>query len=183
MHLFLLYLFIYLVFNLSRPLGVLAVLVNVTVDDSGTDPTTGVPIVYAPPDAWNLGQTCAACTAHVDSSIAFDHTWHDVSYNPSVDPTVVPTASLQFNGSAIYVFCIIAHTSVSPDGNSNMTFFIDGQVVNTFLQTPNNDTSLTYNFPVYVNTSLQTGIHTFMLQTGGLGSLKSLTLLDYIVYS
>ncbi|KAI0789544.1 hypothetical protein C8Q75DRAFT_718548 [Abortiporus biennis] len=158
-----------------------AALVNITIDDSGTDPITGTSIVYSPPDSWSPGQTCTDCQAHPDPSLALDHTWHDVLYIPANNVNL--TASLQFEGSAIYVFCILAHTSSPLDGNSDMSFSIDGQVVGNFIQPPNGDPNFSYNSPVYVNTSIPAGAHTFMLQNGRQGGQTALALLDYIIYS
>lgn len=34
-------------------------------------------------------------------------------------------------GTAVYVFCVLARTRLSPTGNSDMSFFIDGELVGT----------------------------------------------------
>ena len=86
-------------------------------------------------------------------------------------------------GTAIYVFCIIAHTFTSPDGNSDMTFLIDGQPVGSFSQSPTGAPNYDFGVPVYSNNSLPAGNHLFTLQNGHVNGLKSLVLLDYIIYS
>ena len=64
-----------------------------------------------------------------------------------------------------------------------MTFYIDGNVVGNFISSPDGTTGYTYNYPVYSNASLNPGPHSFTLQGGHVGGVKSLILLDYIVYS
>lgn len=54
-----------------------AKLVNVTIDDFYPDPINGTKIVYQPPDAWNDGRNCEACTAKPELLRARNGTWHD----------------------------------------------------------------------------------------------------------
>ena len=86
-------------------------------------------------------------------------------------------------GTGIYVYCIVAHTESSPDGNSDMTFFIDGEAVGSFQLPPTGEAVYDYNILVYANSSITSGVHTFALQNGRAGGAKSLVLLDYIVYT
>ncbi|THH30166.1 hypothetical protein EUX98_g3998 [Antrodiella citrinella] len=157
-----------------------ATLVNITVDDSGADPSNGARIMYAPSSAWSFGQDCTACTARPDPEEAFMETWHDGTFNPQPGSNDDPNMVLR---SAIYVFCILAHTFSSPDGNSDMTFLIDGQPVGAFSQSPTGATNYDFNVPVYTNTSIPFGIHTFTLWNGHVNEAKSLVLLDYLIYS
>lgn len=64
-----------------------------------------------------------------------------------------------------------------------MTFLIDGQPVGSFSQLPDGATNYDFNVPVYVNTSIPFGVHTFTLENGHVNDTKSLVLLDYIIYS
>lgn len=82
----------------------------------------------------------------------------------------------------MYVYCIIAHSSTSPDGNSDMVFAIDGQTVGTYKLAPTGQTTYDYNVLVYGNSSISSGLHTLTVQNGEVGGAKSLILLDYIVY-
>ena len=84
---------------------------------------------------------------------------------------------------AVYVYCIVTRSTVSPDGNSDMTFFIDGEQVGTFVQPPDGDTTYDYNVPVYANTSLAAGPHEIVILNGQPNGNKTLILLDYIVYT
>ncbi|KAF8987749.1 hypothetical protein BDQ17DRAFT_1199528, partial [Cyathus striatus] len=166
-----------------------AVLVNVTVDDSLPDPLTGRLINYLPTTSWSDGVVCTDCTATVDGGSMFDRTWHDGTYfpaNSNLPPTGPLNFTFSFNGTAIYVFCAIALSTTSPDGYSNMTFYIDNELVGQFERVPpGTQGAYLYNVSVYSNTSLPAGEHTFMLQNGqfGNGGNKSLTLFDYLVYS
>lgn len=59
---------------------VVGVLVNITWDDSGPDPMTGATWTYMPSDQWNFGPTCSECTAKLDFSRVQNKTWHDATY-------------------------------------------------------------------------------------------------------
>ncbi|CAL1696644.1 unnamed protein product [Somion occarium] len=157
---------------------VAAILVNVTVDDSGPDPITGTQIVYAPPNTWSIGSNCSGCVAHPDPNAVFDRTWHEGTFSPGASNIL--TATFTFQGSALYVNCIL---SPNLDENSDMSFFLDGQFVGSFFQPPNSNPNFGYNFTVYTNSSIPYGNHTFTLQNGRIGGATSLVLLDSIVYS
>ncbi|KAH9891100.1 hypothetical protein C8Q73DRAFT_651697 [Cubamyces lactineus] len=165
-----------------------AALVNVTIDDTYGDPINGAQVTYEPLDAWNVGQSCTACTAHPDPTLAHNGTWHDGTVQAG--STQLLTAMTRFEGAlqsfsgvAVYVYCIVTRSSVSPDGNSDMTFFIDGEPVGAFVQPPDGDTAYDYNVPVYTNMSLAAGAHEIVILAGQPNGNKSLILLDYIVYT
>ncbi|KAI0367530.1 hypothetical protein BV20DRAFT_981334 [Pilatotrama ljubarskyi] len=170
----------------SAPSYASAALVNITIDDTLGDESNGNPIVYIPATMWSVGQNCSACTARPDSKLAGDGTWHDSTYY-GVDTTIPASqpasAAVTFEGVAVYVFCITTGSTASPDGNSDMSFFIDGELVGKFLQPPNGDTAYDYNVPVYVNRSLSAGQHSIAIVNGEVHGNKSLLLLDYIVYT
>ncbi|THH12833.1 hypothetical protein EW146_g7324 [Bondarzewia mesenterica] len=164
---------------------VAAKLVNVTVDDSGTDSATGAPVIqYSPSTSWKDGSTCTDCTARPDPTRAFNGTWHDSTYDPSNSSLNRTTSAyFPFTGTAIYVYCIVAHTSSSPDGNMALQFYIDGDFVDEFQLQPDGRSTYDYNYVVYANASLPNGRHNFTLENGKVGGLKSLVMLDRIVYS
>ncbi|KAI8983377.1 hypothetical protein BD414DRAFT_490726 [Trametes punicea] len=163
------------------PLSASATLVNVTIDDTFGDESNGSQVVYEPDDAWSAGQTCAACTAHPDSTLARNGTWHDGT--TQANSTQLLTAAVRFEGVAVYVYCIVTRSSTSPDGNSDMTFFLDGDEVGQFVRPPDGNATYEYNVPVYVNQSLAAGAHELAIVNGHLLGNKSLILLDYIVYT
>ena len=84
----------------SSVLSVSAKLVNVTVDDAGVDPVTGLDIQFLPLDRWNevIGG-CTSCSAKADPSQANNMTWHDTTYDPnSTLENELQTATFRFNG-------------------------------------------------------------------------------------
>ncbi|KZT23802.1 hypothetical protein NEOLEDRAFT_1179793 [Neolentinus lepideus HHB14362 ss-1] len=164
---------------------VLAALTNITVDDTSGDPTTGAQVAYFPAGVWNVGQDCVGCTAHPDPSQMYMGTWHDATFVPATgdDPnSTVVSLSVPFNGSAVYVYCVLTFTYDHPAGNSDMQFWIDNDIVGEFELPGNGSMNYDYNFPVYVNESIEAGPHTFRLETGH-NNTKSLVLFDYLVYS
>ncbi|KAE9385799.1 hypothetical protein BT96DRAFT_1006711 [Gymnopus androsaceus JB14] len=138
---------------------------NVTIDDS--DPS----IIYLP--AWNTRNAsvpCPTCTANPQADLMFNETWHDNTFYPapgSSDFANIPImASMLFNGTALYVFCAIAESSTSPDGDSDMSFYIDGELKGTFVEIAPGNAG-----------------HNFTLQGGHVNGFKSLVLLDKMVYT
>jgi hypothetical protein len=57
----------------------IAVSVNITIDDSLGDPTTGAHFSYEPQDSWTLDGACDRCTPP-DSSSAHLRTWHQGTF-------------------------------------------------------------------------------------------------------
>ncbi|KAJ7139672.1 hypothetical protein C8R44DRAFT_727686 [Mycena epipterygia] len=167
-----------------------AVLVNVTVDDTAGDSLTGALVTYTPPDAWNSQANCNnKCEVHPDITKLDGPgtgTWHDSTF--SVDPgnphpNVPLTASISFNGSAVYVFCALSRSTTAPPGNSDMTFYLDGVAIGAFTKAPLGTAGFDYHVPVYANTAIPPGQHTFTLQNGHQNGPTSLMILDSIVYS
>src|SRR6266550_6856263 len=67
-------------------------LVNVSIDDHYGDPTTGQIPVYQPVGPWG-DQDCPACAIVPLKSMAFDETWHEATYNPSLNNNIFITFS------------------------------------------------------------------------------------------
>ncbi|KAJ3709495.1 hypothetical protein FB446DRAFT_614133, partial [Lentinula raphanica] len=158
---------------------------NVTIDDSASL------VSYYPSSAWNArsaSDPCSACTANPDTDKLFDSTFHDGTFNPQSGsndfPNVPLTASIVFNGTAVYVYCALAESSSAPAGNSDMSFYIDGSLKGTFVKAaPGNDNVYDYSVPVFSIDSLPLGEHNFTLQNGHVNGTKSLVLLDEIIYT
>ncbi|KAJ7630564.1 hypothetical protein FB45DRAFT_538441 [Roridomyces roridus] len=142
-----------------------AVLVNVTVDGTAGDP--GAFVVYTPPDAWNNGPDSLDGTSH-ESTFSTNDT----------HPSVPPTASVSFYGSAVYVFCTLSRSS-----DADMTFYIDSVPTSTFNSRGIGSTGYDYGVPVYSNTTLAMGMHNLTLQNGHVNGDQSLLILDSIVYT
>lgn len=86
-------------------------------------------------------------------------------------------------GTAVYVNCVLARTLSGPTGFSDMSFFIDGELVGAFLKAAPGVDGYDYNVTVYSNTSLSAGLHTLIIQNGHINGNKSLLILDSVVYT
>ncbi|KAK0472181.1 hypothetical protein IW261DRAFT_1509427 [Armillaria novae-zelandiae] len=160
--------------------GILGRLVNATIDDQSLS------LFYYPEDAWNDSKyPCQKCTAHPDASMAINSTWHDSTFDQDakISPNEVRRVSTMFNGTAIYVKCILAKTTSSPTGNSDMSFYIDDDLVGQFSHTAPGEPGFEYNVTVYANSSIPPGMHRFTVQNGHVGGSKSLLLFDAFIYS
>ncbi|KAJ3747281.1 hypothetical protein DFH05DRAFT_1392074 [Lentinula detonsa] len=161
-------------------------MINVTVDDNDHS------ILYSPAGAWNARSaalSCSACTAQPDPTKMVSGTWHDSTVRIYLRRRYhLLIFCSQFypidGGSAVYVFCALAESVKSPDGNSDMAFYVDGQLMGSFVKPAlgiNN--TYEYQFPVFSANSLAPGEHTLVLQNGHVNGTQSLVLLDYIVYT
>ncbi|KAJ6501603.1 hypothetical protein C8R47DRAFT_923728, partial [Mycena vitilis] len=163
-----------------------AVLVNATIDDTTGDSLTGAFVTYTPPDAWNSGATCGnACAVKPDISKLNGGTWHDstFSFNGGPHPNVPLSATVSFNGSAVYVFCAMSRSSVSPPGAVDITFLLDGVAVDGYTEPAMGSAGFEYDVPMFAKESLPSGMHTLTVQNGRQGGSTSLMILDSIVYT
>jgi len=64
-----------------------------------------------------------------------------------------------------------------------MSFFIDGNLVGTFVKPAPGTTGYDYDVTVYYNNSLKPGDHTIRIQNGHVDGIKSLIILDRIIYT
>lgn len=81
------------------------------------------------------------------------------------------------------VICALARTTSGPTGHSDMSFFIDGDLVGTFVKDAPGTLGYDYNQLVYSNKSIPSGPHTLTIQNGHVNGIKSIILLDSIIYS
>jgi len=157
-----------------------ALQVNATIDDQLGDSLSGALPAYVPQNVWTRGDTCTTCFAQPDYQYAFQHTWHDATWEP-LQPEL--TATVSFTGTAVYAYCILANTySNSYTTFTNLSFSIDGSQVGTFSHIPDGSSSFLYNTLVYSNTSIPNGTHTFVLRAPT-GTNNSLVLFDYVQYT
>ncbi|KII86391.1 hypothetical protein PLICRDRAFT_288452 [Plicaturopsis crispa FD-325 SS-3] len=166
----------------------LGALVNGTIDDKFGDARTGAQWAYLPDGAWNDGTNCPSCTAQPAASQAFMGSWHDGTFNvlPGSNnfPNQTLSASVNFNGTAVYVYCIVAHSASGPDGNMDLTFFIDGNTVGTFTLAPTGaQPNFSYNVSVFSMENLEPKPHNFTVQNGHVNGLKALAIIDYLQYT
>ncbi|EIN10606.1 hypothetical protein PUNSTDRAFT_112429 [Punctularia strigosozonata HHB-11173 SS5] len=155
-----------------------AAVTNRTIDDEQGDALTGLKPVYS--GSFNYGPECTGCFVQPDASRAFDNSWHDTTIDPP--DTTFPSVTLTFNGTAIYVFCIVPNTVMYATTMANMTFTLDGDLVGTYFHEPSTSTDFEYNVPVYTNKSMDNVQHTLKLeaQAGTNGSYLSF---DYAIYT
>ncbi len=159
-------------------------LVNITVDDTFGDRTTGSLPQYSPKNdkIWHVGSSTEDCGCNIGPSIIDvtqpqDGTWHDATPLPS-DPTPA-TITIHFTGSAVYVFNILPNTLPVTVTFANISFSIDGEDAGVFTRSPLPGTTILYNQLVYHNTGLNYGPHTLIITP----SNYSLLLFDYLLYT
>ncbi|KAJ8474394.1 hypothetical protein ONZ45_g15966 [Pleurotus djamor] len=153
---------------------------NVTIDDEyGDERTLEVPR-YAPDGGWAQGSGCPGCLQLDDKNRAIRGTWHDSTHHPN-DPT--RSITFNFNGSAIYVYCIIANKyKEGVDTLASYTFTIDGDLVGRFDHAPEDTPTFYYNSLVYHNSSIPPGPHTFSFIADSQEN-TTLILFDYAQYT
>ncbi|KAF7310547.1 hypothetical protein HMN09_00597500 [Mycena chlorophos] len=156
-------------------------LVNVTIDDSS--PT----ISYAPAAAWLDSTACRAsptCVVPPKNVKLVDGTWHESSFSLSSGgfPNIPSTATIVFNGSAVYVNGIIPGIASNTSANIDLVFFLDGVQVGGFSQATG--TSRTFQgVTVLALENIAARTHTLAIQNGQLDGSDSLLILDSIVYT
>ena len=161
--------------------GALSVLVNRTIDDFNGDSVTGALPVYSPSDGWTPGNTCVDCRINdtfADVSKTFNQTWHDTTYHPGQPDRVI---TLQFIGTAVYAFNLIANQIVWTTTYTNISFTIDGQLMSIYSHEPDPTTNIYYQVPVFSQESLSNDAHT--LEIRATGADASLVLFDYAAYT
>ncbi|KIP01711.1 hypothetical protein PHLGIDRAFT_337342 [Phlebiopsis gigantea 11061_1 CR5-6] len=153
--------------------------VNVTWDDGGLDPVSGATWTYMPADQWDFGPTCTACSAKLDATLLHNKTWHDATYQDSLQHV-----QIDFVGTAFYLYGVLSDFNDTISSIANYSYFMDGDLVGTFTRSPSGQPIFLYDFLLYANSSMPNGSHQFSVQNGKPGdSRPSLVLLDYAIYS
>ncbi|KAJ7348879.1 hypothetical protein DFH08DRAFT_697253, partial [Mycena albidolilacea] len=136
---------------------------------------------YSPVSFWNVGASCGGgCAVHLDPALAFNHTWHDSSQFPGSNPVSV---SLQFTGTAVWVFCIVPPITTSEITRYNLSFNLDDRAHRgTFLFTPTSSSEFLYNVPAVSLPTLPNAAHTLSITTDDSVN-GSIFLFDYAVYT
>ncbi|KAF8877528.1 hypothetical protein BD779DRAFT_1448442 [Infundibulicybe gibba] len=166
-----------------------AVLVNRTVDDGPGDSTSGPPVQYAPEIAppslgggvlWRSQNNCDGCDIKPVNSDAESGTWTAIGYYPSVKNA---TATIEFQGSAIYIYLILANYPTTPDIVSSVhcNFRLDGEIVGNYSHPTDGSSRFEYNALAYANTSLPNANHTILLEITGPD--PSYLIFDYAEYT
>ncbi|KAF8197599.1 hypothetical protein BJ912DRAFT_953983 [Pholiota molesta] len=163
----------WLVFAWLLPSLVFAGVVNRTIDDSFGDSQTGLQVTYQP------GGGC--CAIKPDVAQAFKGTYNAATYNPGLGSVNI---TMQFNGTAIYVFFILANNQ--GDGITTLTaanFTLDGNAPQLFQHAPDlTTTAFQYNQLVYSQTNLINAQHTLVVSTSGVNANVYVNF-DYVIYT
>ncbi|GJE89265.1 hypothetical protein PsYK624_053620 [Phanerochaete sordida] len=159
----------------------LGALVNVTVDDEGSDLTTGERINYE--GDWAVGPACVdsivACEASPDVTQVRDGSWHGTTHNPNIPSQTVPgNATFSFNGTALYAFGVL-------DGawDLELTFFLDGQDAGRLSVPQTTSYTYQYNQLLFKAEGLDDTTHFWRMQNGLGNKTTSVALLDYLMYT
>ncbi|KZT74166.1 hypothetical protein DAEQUDRAFT_761603 [Daedalea quercina L-15889] len=167
---------------LLHSLSAFALLTNRTIDDTYGDLVTNLQVAYT--SNWNPGQACSGCAVQPNKAEAFSGTWHDTTSN-NPNATSPHSATLQFNGTAIWVNCILVNSANSSGTTifTNISFELDGAVAGTYDHVPDPSASpYLYNITTFSNTNLDMGEHTLVM-TALQGSDPSLLLFDWAQYT
>ncbi|KAJ7118945.1 hypothetical protein C8R44DRAFT_922769, partial [Mycena epipterygia] len=152
---------------------------NRTIDDQSGDSVSGVLPTYSPARFWQQGSSCTSCRFHPDPSQVFDHTWHDSSQFPGEAPV---SLTLDFAGTAVYVFCIVPPITPNATTVYNLNFTLDGVSHGTYSYSPTSSTEFMYNVSVLSLESLLNKTHTLLISTDSSVD-GSIFLFDYAVYT
>ncbi|KAJ6500739.1 hypothetical protein C8R45DRAFT_79801 [Mycena sanguinolenta] len=157
------------------------VISNRTIDDQFGDSVSGLVPTYNPPSFWKVGASCGSgCAVHPDPTLAFNHTWHDSSQFPNEAPVSV---SLQFTGTAVWVFCIAPPITENVITSYNLSFTLDnGAHTGTFSYAPTSSSDFLFNVPVVSLPTLANTAHTLVIATDDSVD-GSIFLFDYAVYT
>lgn len=83
---------------------IVAMLINVTVDDQSTDMQSGFKLTYS--GAWQDGQSCSSCGPLPDPQQVHGGTWRDATYNASFASESSPEqARVSFTGTQSQLGC------------------------------------------------------------------------------
>ncbi|KAJ6614177.1 hypothetical protein B0H10DRAFT_2046293 [Mycena sp. CBHHK59/15] len=157
-----------------------ATLWNRTIDDTQGDSVSGLLPAYDPLVQFYPNESgCSFCGTHPDPAGAFGGTWHDGSQLPGT-PSI--SVTLSFNGTAIYVFCILANNLTNVMTNSYFTFTLDGVPQGNFIHNPLSTPDYQYMVNVYRIDGLKQKSHVLVMATDN-ESTGSLILFDYAIYT
>ncbi|KAJ7108614.1 hypothetical protein C8R44DRAFT_636053 [Mycena epipterygia] len=155
----------------------LATVSNRTIDDTKGDPVTGFIPVYAPENQWNLqGSNCTGCLVQPDIGQLFDYTWHDTTQG---DGGVPSSVTLNFTGTAIYLFCVVPNTIPFATTLVDLKFTLDGASIGTYTHVPDSSSDMLYSVPVLSSQNLTNEAHTLVAETAS----NSLFVFDFAMYT
>ncbi|PPQ88330.1 LOW QUALITY PROTEIN: hypothetical protein CVT25_012441 [Psilocybe cyanescens] len=154
-----------------------------TIDDTFGDSVTKQKVVYVPPTGTWHDETClsaSGCAIVADPSQCFSSTYNAATFRSPQDMSI----TMQFNGTAIYVFFILANNM--GDGVTTTTianFTLDNTQPQLYTRPPDPSTSaLSYNQLVYSQNNLTNTQHTLVISTSGI-TTQAYVNFDYAIYT
>ena len=113
----------------------------------------------------------------------FDQTWHDSTYGPAPGGPLNSSMSVTFNGTAVYVYNILANVIPYTTTLTNLTFLVDGRLRGFFSHIPDPTLpAIMYRALVFFETGLSNEEHTLVMMTSD-ALQSSLVLFDYVIYT
>ncbi|EPS95475.1 hypothetical protein FOMPIDRAFT_1132368 [Fomitopsis schrenkii] len=156
-----------------------AVLVNRTIDDYYGDSASGVKPHYE--GSWNYGPECPGCYVQPEKARTFNSSWHD-STTSQKNP--IHSVQFSFNGTAIWVYCVVPNHVSKATTFVNISFELDGKDAGHYTHEPDKGSDeYRYNVTVYTNTQLAKVQHKLKMLAGHQGSQNSLFLFDWAEYT
>ncbi|KAI0333970.1 hypothetical protein GY45DRAFT_136827 [Cubamyces sp. BRFM 1775] len=165
--------------SLTSALVASALLVNHTIDDqSALYPNL---FTHIPADgSWSAGQECTSCSIHpgiIDPTQAYNGTWTYTAYVPGNTKIIQAT----FNGTAVYVYNILANRVPDAATFMNLSFSIDNVYRGEFIHIPDSSTTVLYDVSVFAADNLTNTLHTLSMTVQGQNA--SHVMFDYLVYT
>uniref|UniRef100_A0A8H7Y1U1 Uncharacterized protein n=1 Tax=Psilocybe cubensis TaxID=181762 RepID=A0A8H7Y1U1_PSICU len=158
--------------------------VNRTIDDTFGDSVTKQRVTYTPASGVWHDATCltsSGCAIVGDPTQCFSSTYTAATYR---DPWSETSIAMQFNGTAIYVFFILANnmgTGIITQTVANFT--LDGGQPQLFTHQPDPNTKdLNYGQLVFSLTNLTNSEHTLVISASEV-HINSYINFDYAVYT
>ncbi|KIY43144.1 hypothetical protein FISHEDRAFT_62914 [Fistulina hepatica ATCC 64428] len=155
---------------------------NRTIDDA-FEGDSQARLTYSPSGYWSNGDDCDTCLVHPNKSKAYDGTWHDYSAFPTDTDYESAYMNASFEGSAVYIYCILANNATGAGTTANYSFVVDGESSPiVFFHSADNTSEYYYNVLVYSNDTLGTGRHNVQLLPN-IGKVDTLVLFDYFTFT
>ncbi|KAJ3512485.1 hypothetical protein NLJ89_g3492 [Agrocybe chaxingu] len=157
-------------------------IVNRTIDDTFGDSETRRQAIFLPTTArvWE-DNLCSGCAIKPDITRAFKESYTAATYNPGLGNISI---TLDFNGTAIYVFFILANNA--GDGITTLTmanFTMDSDAPVAFQHAPDlTTTDIQFNSLVYSRTDMINAQHRLVISTSGVNTNVYVNF-DYAIYT
>ncbi|KAI0754143.1 hypothetical protein C8Q80DRAFT_347961 [Daedaleopsis nitida] len=150
---------------------------NRTIDDQDGDSATGDKPTYAPSNGWAQGSQCSGCNVQLDRNEVFHGTWSDTTV--AADGKSPRNITINFTGTAMYVYNAVANTIPGTRTDQDITFLIDGAEVGSYVHAATSSTDTDYRVLVFSKDQLQNVPHTLLIRPNP----NSNILFDYAMYT